>query len=127
MLNVETKYHNMTSNEIPTYSRTHGYPELRVLHCVRRLHSMKRDATKNDRFIAIPEMRMINMLPRGLRYDGVMSLTTGLYLQFTETDKTVASHGATFYLAAEGFTLEKLAQRRGEKRVEFEAGAKLAA
>jgi len=88
---------------------------------------MKRDATKNDRFIAIPEMRMINMLPRGLRYDGVMSLTTGLYLQFTETDKTVASHGATFYLAAEGFTLEKLAQRRGEKRVEFEAGAKLAA
>lgn len=51
-----------------------------------------------------------------LRYDGVM----GEWLQFTEYDRSSAAHGASIYVNAAVFTVERLQAKRDAKRLEFE-------
>lgn len=62
-------------------------------------------------------MMSLSPLPL-LRYDGLM---VNLH-QFTEIDPTVASYGASFYINQSEFTMDRLNQRRQEKRTQFEQG-----
>lgn len=61
-------------------------------------------------------------LPDGLRFDGIMAGDGRDFLQFTETDETSPSYGASFYLDSRAALLDSIIARRAEKRAEFALG-----
>lgn len=66
----------------------------------------------------------LTLLPRGLKYDGVMELGPQRLLQVTEYDQASPSFGATFYIDSTARpVLETIVARRAEVRQKFAAAA----
>lgn len=61
-------------------------------------------------------------LPEGLRFDGVMPGEGREWLQFTECDESVASHGCSFYIDSRAALRAAIVARRIEKQHEFAMG-----